>query len=116
MAFLQLIRSKDKKINEKITSTITINYISFLLSIWERKNLNQSNKDEIKRFWFNNFTPFNDSFSTWFFKRSIPNAVEPSDSRFDSVMKQYDNVYTKFRDEKLYLCNREILMHHIYTC
>ena len=55
ISFLKLIQIKDAKLHEKFGSKIFINYINFLLFIWNHKNLYDSKKNEIREFWSNHF-------------------------------------------------------------
>ena len=53
--FSQLIKVKSKVMKNLIGLRVTMYYINFLLSIWDKSNLSQLNKDKIKHFWLNNF-------------------------------------------------------------
>ena len=64
-SFIELFRLKNQILNKQCGSKIAINYIHFLLSIWDKPNLYQSKKDEMKNFWFKNLSPYDGVFTDW---------------------------------------------------
>ena len=64
-------RLKNKKKYHIYGSKIAIDYISFLLSIWDKPNCQESKKEKIKQFWNDVFSNCNDTFTEWFFDDTI---------------------------------------------
>ena len=64
-ALSELMRLKHEKDKLRFGSQIAIEYISFLLAIWDKPSLFESTKNAIKHFWSMNFDNCNDIFIPW---------------------------------------------------
>ena len=118
-AFLELIRFNNKTKSQTIGTQISISYISFLLGIWDTKNFDSKKKQNIKQFWMNNFTPYNDTFMPWIVDSSIDQTSKDIKQEiFEAILRdpdENDNYMNNIRYEIATTTIQYIDLMYLYT-
>ena len=92
-AFLELSKLKDKPKNQTLGSKMVINYINLLISIWDKQNMCNSTKNEIKLFWLKHFSPCNDKFINWLKESPIYDIIGVTHKTLSMITRNIDSMY-----------------------